>query len=238
MYVLSNKTNIIAFFLLTPFLLNIFFMIRHRLIQFIENKHITKYKFYQETNLSNGFLDKKGAIGSDKCEKICSVYPELNLTWLITGIGEMLNKKDNIQINKIENFNSIKALPLIEANDITNFFLNNELSQNISSSKKYYIPKFHEADFLIRTNQSILCPISNNCEKCDVTACKKLTTWSFFQPEKIYVLYTTQGIIINRLKKNYDKDNFIEINKLNNSFKIHKDEILGAAIVIGGLWTE
>ena len=41
-----------------------------RLQQFIDYKSISKYRFYQETGLSNGFLDKGENIGSDKCEKI------------------------------------------------------------------------------------------------------------------------------------------------------------------------
>ena len=35
-------------------------------------------------------LKNKGAIGSDKIEKILSVYPDLSPTWLLTGSGSML----------------------------------------------------------------------------------------------------------------------------------------------------
>ena len=61
-----------------------------RLQQFIEIKGISKYRFYQETGLSNGALDKGENLGSDKCEKILYVYPELNAEWLLTGRGSML----------------------------------------------------------------------------------------------------------------------------------------------------
>lgn len=69
-----------------------------RLREFIEYKGISKYSFYKATGLSNGYLDKGGNIGSDKCEIISSVYPDLNLVWLITGKGEMLN----LESSKIE----------------------------------------------------------------------------------------------------------------------------------------
>ncbi|NSW46608.1 MAG: hypothetical protein HPY79_12435, partial [Bacteroidales bacterium] len=68
-------------------------MIRKRILQFINNKGITKYEFYKITKLSNGFLDKSGAIGSDKCEIICSYFPELNPEWLLTGKGPMLREQ-------------------------------------------------------------------------------------------------------------------------------------------------
>lgn len=63
-----------------------------RVIQFIEYKKISKYKFYQETGLSNGFLDKGENMGSDKCEKIIYTYPEINPEWLLTGQGPMLKE--------------------------------------------------------------------------------------------------------------------------------------------------
>lgn len=65
-------------------------MIRERILQFIEYKSITKYRFYQDLGFSNGFLDKEGAIGSDKCEKIIYHFPDLNPLWLLTGKGNML----------------------------------------------------------------------------------------------------------------------------------------------------
>lgn len=65
-------------------------MIKKRIIDYIDYKGISKYKFYQKTGISNGFLDKKGTIGADKCEIIGSVFSDLNLIWLITGQGNML----------------------------------------------------------------------------------------------------------------------------------------------------
>ncbi|MCD8439977.1 hypothetical protein [Tenacibaculum finnmarkense] len=65
-------------------------MIKKRIVQYLEFKGFSKYSFYKKTTLSNGSLDKKGTIGADKCELIYSVYPEINLEWLITGQGEML----------------------------------------------------------------------------------------------------------------------------------------------------
>ncbi|MFK7061388.1 hypothetical protein V3Q90_14820 [Flavobacterium oreochromis] len=88
-------------------------MIQDRIIQFIEYKGLTKYKFYKKTNLSNGFLDKKGTIGVDKCEIIYSFFPEINLEWLITGKGEML--KTNITTEAVQENSGIDYKELAEA---------------------------------------------------------------------------------------------------------------------------
>lgn len=68
-----------------------------RLRKYIELKGISKYRFYQDTGLSNGFLDKGSNIGSDKCEKILYQYPDINPRWLITGQGSMLCDASQLQ---------------------------------------------------------------------------------------------------------------------------------------------
>ncbi len=80
-------------------------MIKERIIQYLEIKGISKYKFYQETGLSNGALDKIGSIGADKCEVIYSHYQDLNLEWLITGKGEMLKG----EVEEVERIEDLKA---------------------------------------------------------------------------------------------------------------------------------
>lgn len=61
-----------------------------RILELIEYKNMNKSKFYKETGLSNGFLDKVKDIGSSKIEHILKTYPEVNPEWLITGKGDMI----------------------------------------------------------------------------------------------------------------------------------------------------
>lgn len=70
-------------------------MIKERIIKYLEYKGYSKYRFYKDVGVSNGFLDKEGSVGADKCERIYHQYPDLNLIWLITGDGEMLNDKNS-----------------------------------------------------------------------------------------------------------------------------------------------
>jgi hypothetical protein len=87
-------------------------VIQERIKCFLEYKGITKYYFYKKTNLSNGFLDKKGTIGVDKCEIIYYHFPEISLEWLVTGKGEMLkhNKTDDTKDIKIEENEELKTM--------------------------------------------------------------------------------------------------------------------------------
>lgn len=65
-----------------------------RLRQFVDYKKISKYQFYKKTGLANGYLDRNGSIGSDKCEIIIEQYPEIRLEWLVLGKGAMLHDED------------------------------------------------------------------------------------------------------------------------------------------------
>lgn len=63
---------------------------RKRILKYLEMRGITRYKFYKETGLSNGYLDKEGDISASSYEKISYQYPDLNMDWVLTGNGDML----------------------------------------------------------------------------------------------------------------------------------------------------
>jgi len=65
-------------------------MVIDRLKEIVAFKGISKRKFYADTGLSNGMLDKAQDIGVSKIEKITSIYQDINPTWLLTGRGSML----------------------------------------------------------------------------------------------------------------------------------------------------
>lgn len=66
--------------------------IQERILQVIENKEITPYRFCKDLGLSMGYLDKRGAIGTDKYLKIIEYLNEVNPMWLLTGQEPMLKE--------------------------------------------------------------------------------------------------------------------------------------------------
>lgn len=74
-----------------------------RFFQFLEFKKLKHTPIEKEIGLSNGYLGKmltrKASIGSEVIEKIVYHFPDLNLRWLITGVGEMVETKDTLIIN-------------------------------------------------------------------------------------------------------------------------------------------
>ncbi|MDM1378797.1 S24 family peptidase [Myroides marinus] len=90
--------------------------IKERILQFIENKGISKYKFYQETGISNGVLDKKSGLSMETVEKLLLKFPEISERWLLTGEGEMI-KSEYKQEQKNEatpiTAGHVKYIPLV-----------------------------------------------------------------------------------------------------------------------------
>lgn len=64
-----------------------------RLVDFIKYKNKSYRAFEKSIGLANGYISnqliKKGDIGSNILGKILIKYPDLNITWLITGLQKM-----------------------------------------------------------------------------------------------------------------------------------------------------
>ena len=73
-----------------------------RLMQFIKFAGLSARQFDLSIGASNGYtlrmVKNNASIGSDVIENILKVYPQLNVVWLITGEGDMLNKGEEDEI--------------------------------------------------------------------------------------------------------------------------------------------
>lgn len=68
---------------------------KDRLLQFLKYKDLGQQKFEISIGMSNGWASKVGdSIRENTLQKIKEVYPELNIAWLKSGVGEMLNNTD------------------------------------------------------------------------------------------------------------------------------------------------
>ena len=104
-------------------------MVLERLKEYIDLKGVTVAAFERSIGMSNASFGKslkqgKG-IGSDKLEKILSVYPDINPSWLLTGAGEILLTKTPKNVlkqneDKFEDINEDKRkLQKTSSNDNT-----------------------------------------------------------------------------------------------------------------------
>lgn len=66
--------------------------LKDRLLFLIEKEEMNPNQFYVKTGLSDGFVDKASDnTKRSSLNRISNRYPQLNIEWLMTGKGEMIN---------------------------------------------------------------------------------------------------------------------------------------------------
>lgn len=93
--------------------------VKSRLIEFLKFKSISQKAFAQSVGVSAGFFNAiRVSIQPKTLEKISNVYPDLNITWLLTGVGPML--LDVAPPAQVSSVNSAVAMHGNAINTITN----------------------------------------------------------------------------------------------------------------------
>jgi hypothetical protein len=85
--------------------------VKERLKLFLKESEIKGIDFCRTIKVSSGFISgMRESIQPDKLKSIAINYPSLNITWLLTGVGEMgtgISKELKLSIDKEERLLSI-----------------------------------------------------------------------------------------------------------------------------------
>lgn len=82
--------------------------IQERIVEILEIEGITPYKFCKDLGFSQGYLDKRGAIGTDKYLKIIKYLSDYNPMWILNEEPPMM--KLDIEINIPEDIYNNKLI--------------------------------------------------------------------------------------------------------------------------------
>ena len=163
--------------------------------------------------------------------KISSTCPELNLNWLFTGQGVMINGKErhydeqDVQQLPLVPFEAVAGpgTPVYEDERIENF---------------YQVSEFKDCDFLIRVKGDSMSP---HFVGGSLLACKKVVNAYFFQYGRCYVILTrSQGAMVKRIQQS-EKDGYIKCVSDNVNyapFDVPMDDIVSVALVNGAITLE
>ena len=147
--------------------------------------------------------------------------------WLLTGKGSML-KSDEQPLPEAKKTNSKhKGIPLIPMEAIAGFPAIDNDGVRFEDCQHYSIPEFEAkgADFLIRVSGDSMTPLYCNG---DIIACRKIAEIHFFQWGGVYVLDTSQGVLVKYVEECEGDDSSIicvSENKRYKPFRLPKDDI-------------
>ena len=159
-----------------------------------------------------------------KCEGVSS-------EWLLTGQGDMMKQEGRGEFAHPAH-SPQQGIPLIPFSAMAGA-LTGELSALEYECERYVVPAFSGADFLMPVKGNSMTPtyISG-----DIVACQRVPMTSlFFQWNKPYVLDTTQGALIKRIKPGSDKQHItlVSDNTDYDPFELPYEDIHAVALVIG-----
>lgn len=225
-----------------------------RIGQFIEVQGITKSNFSKRVGLSNGYLDKVKDVGSSKIELILKEYPNLNPSWLLTGMGEMILSGDVISAGLVVEDERIKVkYPTVPIQDITYVplvrgeviggFNNYQFSiekEDITNYIPYTLPSgvarsvSKPPDFAIRVMGDSMSPRYSGG---DIVYCRIIKENSHIQWNRIYVVGTiNEGLILKRVRASLNEGclQMVSDHKDYAPFDIKTSDLTGMALVMGG----
>lgn len=212
--------------------------IKERILTIIEAKGQAKSKFFEDTGIAASNFKGKGKdsdLGSSKLVKILSLFPDINSDWLLTGQGDMIRKDCNI--NDIQSVPHLatcneQGIPLLPIEAMAGNLTTEQIVLEYEC-EKYVVPAFKGADFLMPVKGESMRPLYHSG---DIVACKRVALNDlFFQWNKPYVIDSTQGPLIKRIKHGHDNAHISLVSENENyePFELPIDALNGVSLVIG-----
>ena len=175
--------------------------------------------------------------GRGVLEEILTVFPEVSRPWLYFGEGRMLVADAEKSLLAKEDAPAYeKTLPLIPYDAFAGLPAVDNIGIAFKDCEQYYIPDFisRGADFLIRVSGDSMVPQYLNG---DLLACTLIKDVLFFQWGKIYVIDTSQGVLVKRIMRIEGDDEHVLLVSENKDkyepFNFPTSDIRSLAIVVG-----
>ncbi len=217
--------------------------IKDRLLEFLRYKKLGQQKFEISIGMSNGWANKVGdSIRESSLRKIKETYPELNILWLKSGVGNMLvgdseETLDNEPNNEREETRQtedpgvaaklVYLLPIAAQGGSLNDFV---MSVKEGDCEKIISP-VKDADFAMPVCGDSMAPEYPNGSQILI---KKINEKAFIVWGNAYVLDTCNGTIIKKLFPGRGENRWLckSINPDYPDFEVDVKDVFGVYRVI------
>jgi phage repressor protein C with HTH and peptisase S24 domain len=179
-------------------------------------------------------LNMRMNVPAEMIAQLCDIY-NVNPTWLLTGKGKIVTNSDNLSTvdqptaEATPSVDPSMGIPLIPIDAMAGY-LRGEVSVMDADCDRFVIPGV-VADYIIPVRGDSMVPLYHSG---DLVACRRLSLSDlFFQWGKAYVLDTTQGVVLKRLRPGSSPDTVLLVseNTAYDPFELHRDDIYHIAIV-------
>lgn len=187
-------------------------MIKDRVYSFIREMGITVRQFEQNVGLSNGAVSKMGnSTRRSILDKIFAAYPQINEVWLLTGEGNMLKSKqtDNATTTTSEVYSGKDEVPeqfvsyLVPMAAMGGSLVGFESEGVRRENCERVISPIANADWVVPVCGDSMEPEYPNGSRVYV---QQIYPDDFIAWGNVFVLDTTNGIIIKVVKESEKKD--------------------------------
>ena len=217
--------------------------IKQNILRYLAQKGVSAYEFYKESGVTRGILQQNNGISEDNIARFLAYAPDVNIEWLLTGEGPMLSHPTTptpptppTPPTKPTSHPSTSGIPLIPLDAVAGFPAESGGGVRLEDCERYVIPEFENkgANFLIRVSGDSMVPLYYSG---DLLACRKITDIRFFQWGTVYVLETSQGVLVKRVQESVDHADSIlcvsENSSVHHPFLLPRDDIRSLSIIVG-----
>lgn len=210
--------------------------VKERLLSFIKDIGIEKSVFERTVGLSNGFIDKvTDNVRSKSLTAISNAYPQLNIDWVKTGVGEpTIPIQDKVvQVYSDDIKEDVYTGTLVYdvdatcGTDVRNIDFTDD---NIIGSVD--LPEISKSSRIIRANGDSMEPKIHDGNRIVI---REIMSWDDIFYGQIYLIIMDEYRMIKYIRKyEHDEENFIILrseNKEYDDIKLHKSKIRKLFIV-------
>lgn len=195
--------------------------VKDRLMLFIKEKGLSQKRFEETAHISNGYVNNLKASPSSKVlQKIFYAFPDLSQSWLLTGVGPML-QSDSISADKPK-MSYTEGKPYYNV-DFTGGF---DIVLNDQTAKPDYLidfKKYREADCWCNITGHSMEPLISNG---DIIAIKELKNWrDFILYGEAYGIVTEDMRTVKIVTKSEKGDGYLHLVPVNKSVEYQPQDI-------------
>lgn len=202
--------------------------VKERLIRYIDSKGISKTSFGESIGVSNAYVTSiRKSIQPDKIRAIALNYPDLNIDWLLTGEGEMLNTPapQAEESGSTSGYETYLLPTSAMGGSLTGFAVDSVMPRDCEK----IVSPIKGVDFAITIYGESMSPEYPSGSRVLV---KKINPDLFIEWGKVYVLDTENGAIIKEVRKCKDKEGYVTCHSINpdpkfEDFDVPASEIIG-----------